>query len=527
MRSRVAVAAKSSDGDVRDEEYAQEAAVKSSSISETTRSNETNPTAWILLLCAGIVVGVVLSSSIRTKQPPKTLQRLHKNVESAYRAHKKAKHDYLKSYRKAYLESVLASSSSSAAGTPEDIGKTNEEGKVEKPKLCWEKPDEKFCWNEGLSIQEHVDAQLHPWIIKGGITVRDVESAQKRQGGCVLIRPDGSISTDNLPYVERALNAYPRLRPKTEVCIHRGFGDWPEHPVREYVNVSDGLPMSMAGSSYEEFLEILLPWNYGNRNAFGENYEESHKSVLKTGENSPSWSEKNSTAVWRGMVGCHVGCAEKGGLYFPSNHIEQCTDDHTDGGWDANKEGRTWGCEKSKAGLRHQRIQLANMSFHHGEECGLDARITTWDYHENTLRSAGMTEEELVNLKGKGMGEKEQAAHKYIVNVQNNGFADRLWRLLALKVVVLQEMHAFREFFYDMLIPWVHYVPIKTDLSDLCEKITWLRDNDEKARNIAENAHAFVRDQLSLDKVNLYVATLIHRLGELTVQGHNITGNVN
>ena len=120
------------------------------------------------------------------------------------------------------------------------------------------------------------------------------------------------------------------------------------------------------------------------------------------------------------------------------------------------------------------------------------------------------------------MDEVEQAKFKYIVNVQNNGFADRLWRILALKVVVLQEMHAFREFFYDMLIPWVHYVPIKTDLSDLCEKIQWAKDNDDKARIIAENAHEFVRNQLSLDNINLYVATLIHRIGELTVQGHNM-----
>ena len=74
-----------------------------------------------------------------------------------------------------------------------------------------------------------------------------------------------------------------------------------------------------------------------------------------------------------------------------------------------------------------------------------------------------------------------------------------------------------------MLIPWVHYVPIKTDLSDLCEKIRWVKDNDDKARVIAENAHEFVRDQLSLDNVNLYVATLIHRMGELTIQGQNIT----
>jgi len=99
------VAAKSNDGDVRDEEYAQEAAVKSSSISETTRSNETNPTAWILLLCVGIVVGVVLSSS----KSSAAAHKVHRSVKSAYQAHQTAKEEYLKAYRKAYMERNSAS----------------------------------------------------------------------------------------------------------------------------------------------------------------------------------------------------------------------------------------------------------------------------------------------------------------------------------------------------------------------------------------------------------------------------------
>ena len=458
--------------------------------------------------CVGVFLGILLTLSLRPKEPPLALQTFHRNVKSAYRAHKKAKQDYLKAYREAYLESVLDSSSG------------------EKTKLCWQKPDEKFCWNQGLTIEEHVEAQLHPWISKGGITPKDVEST--RSVGCGVIRTDGSMDPPSfLPYVGRALKAYPELWPKAEICIHEVFGDWPEHSMDDYTNTLDGLPIVATGSSYEAFLEIRLPWSYGGRDAFGERYENDHRRVLEIGKESPEWSQKKSTAVWRGAVGCAVGCADRGHLYFPINHIEQCTDEGCSGwagcgGWDANKAGRTWGCEKSEAALRHQRIQIANMSFYHGEECGLDARITSWNGHDNTLREVGMTDEEWKGIQGNGMDEVEQAKFKYIVNVQNNGFADRLWRILALKVVVLQEMQAFREFFYDMLIPWVHYVPIKTDLSDLCEKIQWLKDNDDKARVIAENAHEFVRDQLSLDNVNLYVATLVHRIGELTVQGHNV-----
>ena len=33
-----------------------------------------------------------------------------------------------------------------------------------------------------------------------------------------------------------------------------------------------------------------------------------------------------------------------------------------------------------------------------------------------------------------------------------------------------------------LLQPWVHYIPVKADLSDLVERIHWARDNDDKAK---------------------------------------------
>jgi hypothetical protein len=30
--------------------------------------------------------------------------------------------------------------------------------------------------------------------------------------------------------------------------------------------------------------------------------------------------------------------------------------------------------------------------------------------------------------------------------------------------------------------PWVHYIPVKNDQSDLFEKIEWLQNNDDKAK---------------------------------------------
>ena len=51
--------------------------------------------------------------------------------------------------------------------------------------------------------------------------------------------------------------------------------------------------------------------------------------------------------------------------------------------------------------------------------------------------------------------------------------------------------------FKKYLKPMVHYVPIQYDLSDLKEKIEWLRDNDKEAKQISQNAMWFALTILS------------------------------
>ena len=50
-----------------------------------------------------------------------------------------------------------------------------------------------------------------------------------------------------------------------------------------------------------------------------------------------------------------------------------------------------------------------------------------------------------------------------------------------------------RQWYYDRLQPFVHFVPVRADLADLVEKVRWLRSNDEDARRIGEAGSAFAR----------------------------------
>ncbi|KAI8611735.1 hypothetical protein BC830DRAFT_1139896 [Chytriomyces sp. MP71] len=54
------------------------------------------------------------------------------------------------------------------------------------------------------------------------------------------------------------------------------------------------------------------------------------------------------------------------------------------------------------------------------------------------------------------------------------------------------------------LEPWVHYVPVEVDLSDLDERIQWLRKNDKAARQISLNAQKFIKGVNTISAMQCY-----------------------
>ncbi|MBZ9937809.1 hypothetical protein LB518_16030 [Mesorhizobium sp. BR1-1-16] len=73
-------------------------------------------------------------------------------------------------------------------------------------------------------------------------------------------------------------------------------------------------------------------------------------------------------------------------------------------------------------------------------------------------------------------------------NSWGNMFTRLLMGCCMLKVA---SSHGFRQWYYDDLVPWTHYVPIAADLSDIVEKIEWCRDHDQACREIAAAGQDF------------------------------------
>ena len=53
-------------------------------------------------------------------------------------------------------------------------------------------------------------------------------------------------------------------------------------------------------------------------------------------------------------------------------------------------------------------------------------------------------------------------------------------------VLKVASPRAFRQWYYDRLKPWINYVPVQSDMSDLVDKINWLRTHDSDAHAIGQ-----------------------------------------
>lgn len=100
------------------------------------------------------------------------------------------------------------------------------------------------------------------------------------------------------------------------------------------------------------------------------------------------------------------------------------------------------------------------------------------------------------------MSIQEQRKYKYILDIDGwtNTWDGTIWKLYSGSVMLKVES-VWKQWYYDKLIPWKHYVPIANDFSDLNEKIEWCINHDDKCKRITEQAREFVERELEWAKV--------------------------
>ena len=64
---------------------------------------------------------------------------------------------------------------------------------------------------------------------------------------------------------------------------------------------------------------------------------------------------------------------------------------------------------------------------------------------------------------------------------------------LAMPGLLFHHLTPTKDFIHDWMTPWVHYVPVASDLSDLKDKVAWAEGHQEEAKTIADAGTALVR----------------------------------
>ena len=87
--------------------------------------------------------------------------------------------------------------------------------------------------------------------------------------------------------------------------------------------------------------------------------------------------------------------------------------------------------------------------------------------------------------------------YKAIIMLEGNDISSGLkWALYSNSVVMTQPPTKTSWALEELLEPWVHYVPLKEDLTDVEEKMQWILDHDDEAQEIVRRGSLWVQDLL-------------------------------
>lgn len=136
----------------------------------------------------------------------------------------------------------------------------------------------------------------------------------------------------------------------------------------------------------------------------------------------------------------------------------------------------------------------------------IDARLTNYD-DIATRDHDGMIRDHLTQQFGElaaHVPESGLVAHRYAISIEGAVAAWRRVPIILAAGCVLLLQHEWKQFFYPGLQPWKHYVPIRTDVSDLLDRYSWLEDHPAEAEAIASAGHAFAMRFLTPSALESY-----------------------
>lgn len=139
----------------------------------------------------------------------------------------------------------------------------------------------------------------------------------------------------------------------------------------------------------------------------------------------------------------------------------------------------------------------------------IDARITRIEPSAN--EAAKRAHYAAHDLTGPEEDQAEILQYRYQIDIDGNTstWSSFFLKLLTASPVLKVESECcWRQWYYDRLEPGEHYIPVKADLSDLVDKLEWLRSNPFEAQRIGLAGRAFALSMDFASEVQHGIATV-------------------
>jgi len=157
--------------------------------------------------------------------------------------------------------------------------------------------------------------------------------------------------------------------------------------------------------------------------------------------------------------------------------------------WDQKKNSMIWrgGCNwLYKNNPRKIRLNFVERYYASNPEVDILFKVN----HPDCLQYEFNT-----NYYGQGLNYEEHLQYKYLLSLEGNDVATGLkWQLASSSVVFMHPPTKEAYAMEALLQPYVHYIPVKEDASDVLTQVQWARENDEKAKWISAQATKYMDD---------------------------------
>ena len=138
-----------------------------------------------------------------------------------------------------------------------------------------------------------------------------------------------------------------------------------------------------------------------------------------------------------------------------------------------------------------QEVPRCNLVFKHGQSEYVDAKLVASKTKDEripaTLRN--------VTMFGSGMNFQQMLEYKGIIMLEGNDVSTGLkWSLYSNSVVLTPKPTCTSWAMEELLVPYVHYIPLHDNLTNVEEQVKWMIEHDKEAEQIAYNGKLWMMD---------------------------------